>query len=219
MRIFGLHTGDRYCLLFCHKSGTIVPQPHKKCLWKQTDKRNCNTTDSKIRNRHCKKKSKCSCQKTQPYRRCHRISTPFPKQKEKNANFPRFQSSSQNSLSGEMLLYANCSKIHIFNIRQRSPALYFNRFARKTPTKIQAETGILLFHTRPTYTFLQFMRFSPDSEDFYMPKVQKLFWHPVIFHRRSSDRVHRCHVPRHQGTLPHLNADVPVLNYALNTHQ
>ena len=108
----------------------------------------------------------------------------------------------------------------IYLISGKDPLSYtLTGLQEKHPQKIQAETGILLFSHTPHIHFFQFMRFSPDSEDFYMPKVQKLFLHPVIFHRRSSDRVHRCHVPRHQGTLPHLNADVPVLNYALNTHQ
>lgn len=108
----------------------------------------------------------------------------------------------------------------IYLISGKDPLPYtLTSLQEKHPQKYRQKQASFFFHTRPTYTFLQFMRFSPDSEDFYMPKVQKLFWHPVIFHRRSSDRVHRCHVPRHQGTLPHLNADVPVLNYALNTHQ
>lgn len=75
-----------------------------------------------------------------------------PSKKEKKANFPLFQSSCQNSLSGEMLLYANCSKIHIFNIRQRSPVLYFNRFARKTPTKNTGRNRHPSFFTHAPHT-------------------------------------------------------------------
>lgn len=204
---------------FCHKSGTIVPQPHKKCLWKQTDKRNCNTTDSKIRNRHCKKNPNVPVRIHNHTVDATAYPHPSPNKKKKMQTFPVSKTAARTVFPVKCCYMRTVLK-SIYLISGKDPLPYtLTSLQEKHPQKIQAETGILLFHTRPTYTFLQFMRFSPDSEDFYMPKVQKLFWHPVIFHRRSSDRVHRCHVPRHQGTLPHLNADVPVLNYALNTHQ
>ena len=76
----------------------------------------------------------------------------FPDKKKKSASLPRFQSSCQNSLSTEILLYTNCSKTHIFNIRQKSPALYFNRFARKTPEKNISKNRHSSFFTHTPHT-------------------------------------------------------------------
>ena len=153
MRIFGLHTGGRYCLLFCHKSGTIVPQPHKKCLWKQTDKRNCNTTDPRSAIANCKEKIQMFLSEytTIPSMPPHIRTLPQTKRK-KMQTFPVSKAAAKNSLSGKMLLYANCSKIHIFNIRQRSPVLYFNRFARKTPTKNTGRNRHPSFFTHAPHT-------------------------------------------------------------------
>ena len=138
---------------FCHKSGTIVPQPHKKnaCGSRPTNA----TATPRI------PRSAIAIARKNPNVpvRIHNHTVdatayphPSPNKKKKNANFPRFQSSCQNSLSGEMLLYANCSKIHIFNIRQRSPALYFNKFARKTPTKNTGRNRHPSFFTHAPHT-------------------------------------------------------------------
>lgn len=137
---------------FCHKSGTIVPRHIKKCLWKQTDKRNCNTTVPRSAIAIARKNPNVPVRRHNHTVDATAYPHPSPNKKKKNANFPRFQNSCQNSLSCEMLLYANCSKIHIFNIRQRSPVLYFNRFARKTPTKNTGRNRHPSFFTHAPHT-------------------------------------------------------------------
>lgn len=154
MRIFGLHTGGRYCLLFCHKSGTIVPQPHKKMpveADRQTQLQHHGFQDPQSPLQE-KIQMFLSEYTTIPSMPPHIRTLPQTKRK-KMQTFPVSKAAARTVFPVKCCYMRTVLK-SIYLISGKDPLSYtLTGLQEKHPQKIQAETGILLFSHTPHIHF------------------------------------------------------------------